>query len=393
MSPENFDVIVIGAGAAGLMCAAEAGRRGRRTLVLDHADEPGRKILISGGGRCNFTNLHAVPDRFVSANRHFAISALRRYTQHDFVELVRRHRIAFHEKKLGQLFCDGSAREIVALLMRECADAKVSFRLSTRVESIGRGDRFELHSTAGRLLAESVVVATGGLSVPKLGATGFGHEVARRFGMPLVPTRPGLVPFTFAPEDPRNFRDLTGVACDVRIRCGDTSFDEALLFTHRGISGPAVLQISSYWSEGQNVEIDFAPSIDLAARLRDAAAERPKAEVKTLLGDMLPRRLAQRLLDPALAARPAGQAGARTWDAIARDVKGWAVMPAGTEGYRTAEVTVGGVDTDALSSRTMEAKAVPGLYFVGEAVDVTGWLGGYNFQWAWSSGWAAGQAA
>ncbi|HSK41550.1 MAG TPA: NAD(P)/FAD-dependent oxidoreductase [Arenibaculum sp.] len=393
MACEAFDVIVIGAGAAGLMCAAEAGKRGRRTLVLDHADGPGRKILISGGGRCNFTNLHAAPERFLSSNRHFAISALRRYTQHDFVELVRRHGIAFHEKKLGQLFCDASAGQIVELLTRECEAGGVEMRLATRVERIGREERFVLDTTRGRLSAESVVIATGGLSVPKLGATGFGYDVARRFGLPVVPTRAGLVPFTFAPHDPRNFRDLTGVACEAEIRCDGTAFREAVLFTHRGLSGPAVLQISSYWQDGMPVEIDFAPGLDLAARLKEAASERPRAEVKTLLGDLLPRRLAQRLLDPAVASRHAGQMGSKYWQAIARDVKGWTVLPEGTEGYRTAEVTLGGVDTAALSSRTMEASGVPGLFFIGEAVDVTGWLGGYNFQWAWSSGWVAGRHA
>ncbi|EWY38769.1 membrane protein [Skermanella stibiiresistens SB22] len=389
----RFDVIVIGAGAAGLMCALSAGGRGRRVLVIDHAEKAGKKILISGGGRCNFTNLHTAPDRFISANRHFCISALKRHTQHDFVALVRRHGIAFHEKKLGQLFCDDSARDIVGMLLKECDEAGVVIQLDTGVTRIERDEAFHIGTTRGAFESESLVVATGGLSIPKMGATGFGYRVAAQFGVKVLPTRAGLVPFTFADADPRNFKDLAGVACEARVRCGGASFDEAILFTHRGLSGPAILQVSSFWNDGDGVEIDMLPGTDALARLRELVAERPKAEVKTVLADLLPRRLAQRVTPPALEGRPAGSVAERDWRALADDLQRWRITPAGTEGYRTAEVTLGGVDTSELSSKTMEARKVPGLFFIGEVVDVTGWLGGYNFQWAWSSGFCAGQFA
>ena len=364
------DVVVIGGGAAGLMCAIEAGRRGRRVVLLEHAEKVGKKILISGGGRCNFTNLAASPENFLSANPHFAKSALSRYTQHDFIALVQKHRIAFHEKTLGQLFCDGSARQIVAMLLAECAAVGVDVRVAQTVATVERSDRFTVMTDKGVVIAESVVLATGGLSIPKMGATGFAHDIARRFGLKITQTRPALVPLT------AKVPELSGVALDVVASLGRTKFREAMLFTHRGMSGPAILQISSYWQPGQELAVDLLPGIDAVAFLKERRHARPKAELRTILGEVMPQRLAQVLaLD-----------GAAT-------LNDWRITPTGTEGYAKAEVTLGGVDTAELSSQTMEAKKVQGLYVVGEAVDVTGWLGGYNFQWAWSSGWAAGQVA
>jgi predicted Rossmann fold flavoprotein len=393
VSATKTDIIIVGAGAAGLMCAISAGRRGRRVLLIDHAEKAGKKILISGGGRCNFTNLHTAPDRFISANKHFCISALRRYSQHDFIALVRRHGIAFHEKKLGQLFCDDSARDIVGMLLRDCEEAGVTLMLDTMVGRIEKDGGFRVETSRGAFDAESLVIATGGLSIPKMGATGFGYGVAKQFGVEVLPTRAGLVPFTFADADPRNFKDLAGVAFDAEVRCGGVSFSEAMLFTHRGLSGPAILQISSYWKDGMPVEIDMLPGAGIEDRLRGLVAERPKAEVKTLLSDLLPRRLALKVTPASFDGRPANRVPEREWQSLTHELRHWEISPAGTEGYRTAEVTLGGVDTAALSSKTMEARTVPGLYFIGEVVDVTGWLGGYNFQWAWSSGYCAGQFA
>ena len=389
----QFDVVVIGAGAAGLFAAMRAGQRGRRVLLLDHADEPGKKILISGGGRCNFTNLGVVPERFLSANPHFARSALARYTQRDFVALVEKHRIAFHEKTLGQLFCDGSARQIVAMLLDECAAAGVDLRLRHRVTDITRGDRFSIATDHGAFSAEALVLATGGLSIPKMGATGFAHEVARRFGLPIVAPRPGLVPLTFDGATLDLMRPLAGVALPVVARCGGTAFPEAMLFTHRGLSGPAVLQISSYWRAGEAITLDLLPGGEATTLLLAAKRARPKAEARTILADLLPPRLAQALAAAHLPPRIMGEIGDADLKRLGALLKAWRVEPAGTEGYAKAEVTLGGVDTAALSSKTMVAKDVPGLFVIGEAVDVTGWLGGYNFQWAWSSGWAAGEAA
>jgi predicted Rossmann fold flavoprotein len=387
----DFDVIVLGAGAAGLMCAMTAGARGRRVLVLDHAEAAGKKILISGGGRCNFTNLEVVPERFVSGNPHFARSALSRYTQHDFIALVRKHRIAFHEKTLGQLFCDGSAREIVAMLLAECAATGVEVRLGCRVTEVGRGEAFRVETSAGAFSAPALVLATGGLSIPKMGATGFAHEVAAKFGLGLTEIRPGLVPLTFVGEELALMQPLAGVAAEVEARCGKRRFREAMLFTHRGLSGPAVLQISSYWREGDEVVVDLAPERDVQAALLAAKRGRPNAALRTVLGEFVPARLAG-----ALAGRFGDGAMAQMRDRVLGEaaalLRGWRLHPAGTEGYAKAEVTLGGVDTAGLSQRTMEARAVPGLFVVGEAVDVTGWLGGYNFQWAWSSGWCAGMA-
>ena len=388
----GFDVIVIGAGAAGMMCAATAGQRGRRVLLLDHAVEPGRKILISGGGRCNFTNTGTVPERFFSANPHFARSALARYTAEDFCALVARHGIASHEKAAGQWFCDGSARAVVAMLLAECEAAGVDVRLAHQVTGLSRPDRFVLETSHGGFSAESLVLATGGLSIPKLGATGFSYDAARRFGLALTERRPALVPFVANDNDATLMRTLSGVALPVQASCGRTAFQDAMLFTHRGLSGPAILQVSSAWREGQPVALDLLPGMDATATLRSAKAARPRATLRTVLATLLPQRLAE-----AIAADwPGGEMANlpdRTLAAVAAKLSGWTVTPGSTEGYVKAEVTLGGVDTATLSSRTMEAKTVPGLFVVGEAVDVTGWLGGYNFQWAWSSGWCAGMAA
>ena len=378
----SFDVVIAGAGAAGLMCAIRAGQRGRRVLLLDHADKVGKKILISGGGRCNFTNRDARPEAFLSGNPHFCKSALARYTQHDFIALVEKHGIAWHEKTLGQLFCDGSARQIVAMLLAEADAVGVDVRVAHRITGIEKSDRFTVRTDHGTFDAAAVVLATGGLSIPKMGATGFAHDVARRFGLAVTETRPGLVPFT------ARVPDIAGVSLDVVASLGRTRFREAMLFTHRGLSGPAILQISSYWHPGQEITVDLLPDSDAATFLKGRKRLRPKAELRNIVGDLMPDRLAQALA-------PEGVIGERRdkdLESLAAELKAWHVTPTGTEGYAKAEVTVGGIDTNELSSKTMEAKKVPGLYVIGEAVDVTGWLGGYNFQWAWSSGWVAGEA-
>jgi predicted Rossmann fold flavoprotein len=391
-----YDVIVAGAGAAGLMCAIAAARRGRRVLVLDHAKAPGEKIRISGGGRCNFTNLRTRPDNFLSENPRFCISALSRYTPADFVALVDRHGIAWHEKALGQLFCDGSAKQVVEMLVGEMREAGAELRLATpidRVDRIEGGDGFRVQAGGAMIEGRSLVIATGGKSIPKMGATGFGYEVARQFGLRVTETRPALVPLTFEPGLLSRLSPLAGVSVDARVARGKRAFEEAMLFTHRGLSGPAILQISSYWREGEDILVDMAPGVDVLAELRGARQGRGRQAVSTILAERLPKRLAQTLAETAGATgNLADQPDARL-RALAEGVNAWRVKPTGSEGYRTAEVTLGGVDTAALDSRTLAAKAVPGLYFIGEVVDVTGWLGGYNFQWAWASGWCAGQAA
>jgi predicted Rossmann fold flavoprotein len=390
---ESFDVVIIGAGAAGLMCALEAGRRGRRVLLLDHADQPGAKILISGGGRCNFTNLEAdLPPRYLSSNPHFCKSALSRYTPRDFIAMLERRRIAYHEKTLGQLFCDGSARAILEMLLEECRAAQVDLRLSHRVTQIARADRFRIETNRAVFEANALVIATGGLSIPKLGASGFAYDVARRFGLAVVDPRPGLVAMRVAGETLAIYNALTGVSLDAIVSCDRVSFRENLLFTHRGLSGPAILQCSSYWKKGDAFAIDLAPNIDAQGFLRDRKRTRPKAELKTVLAEILPTRLADAfVIDTGTSAREMANLPDRILDVTARRLKRWEVRPLDSEGWAKAEVTVGGIDTAGLSSRTMEARAVAGLYFIGEAVDVTGWLGGYNFQWAWSSGWCAAQ--
>lgn len=387
----THDAIILGAGAAGLMCALTAGQRGRRVLLIDHADRPGKKILISGGGRCNFTNLDVAPDRYLSANPHFAKSALRRYTQHDFIALVDRHGIAWHEKTLGQLFCDGSAKQIVAMLLDECEAGGVDIALGQPIRDVTHADGSYTVTIGDRTAtAPALVIATGGPSIPKMGATGFAYTLARQFGLKLVEPRPALVPLTLG-GDEILFRDLSGVAAPVAARAGKASFREAALFTHRGLSGPAILQISSYWRHGQPVGIDFLPD-RAPGWLTQAKRAAPRATLGKLLGDALPNRLADTLANQlGLDGDLHSIADKRLADAERR-LADWTFHPNGTEGFAKAEVTIGGISTADLSSQTMEARRVPGLYAIGEAVDVTGWLGGYNFQWAWSSGWAAGQA-
>jgi predicted Rossmann fold flavoprotein len=392
---DQFDAVVIGAGAAGMMCAIEAGKRGRRVLVVDHAKAAGEKIRISGGGRCNFTNTRTQPQNFISNNPQFAISALRRYTPADFVALVERHGVAWHEKTLGQLFCDDSSRQIVALLLDEMRRAGVELRLATRVdrvEAVADGG-FRLAIGGASVSCQSLVVATGGKSIPKMGATGLGYDIARQFGLGVTQTRPGLVPLTFEVGMLERLKPLAGVAVDARVANGKTAFDEAMLFTHRGLSGPAILQISSYWREGGEVEIDMAPGVDMFEALRSARASHGRQAVQTVLSQHLPKRLAQLVCETHAALGNVGDASDKVLKGVADAVNRWRVKPVGSEGYRTAEVTCGGVDTAGLESKTMAAKTVPGLYFIGEVVDVTGWLGGYNFQWAWATGWSAGQVA
>ena len=391
---DQADVIILGAGAAGMMCAAEAGRRGRRVLLIDHAKAAGEKIRISGGGRCNFTNLGIAPERFLSRNPRFALSALKRFTQWDFIARVDAAGIAWHEKTLGQLFCDGSATEIIAMLRRDMERAGITLWLGCTPGAVRReGAGFAVETSRGLVRAASVVVATGGKSIPKMGASPFGYRLAEEFGLRLTETRPGLVPLTFAEQELERMKALAGVAVEGRVAAGRASFDEALLFTHRGLSGPAVLQASSYWHEGEPIVVDLARGADADAALRAARASDGRIAPRTALARLLPERLARFVeAEAGLTGVMADQSNAM----IARTaglVHGWTLRPVGTEGYRTAEVTLGGVETDDLDARTLQAKAVPGLFFIGEVVDVTGWLGGYNFQWAWSSGWAAGQVA
>ena len=388
---QAYDVIVLGAGAAGLMCAAQAGQRGRRAIVIDHADAPGKKILISGGGRCNFTNIHTAPDRFLSANPHFAKSALSRYTPADFVTLVESHRIAWHEKTLGQLFCDGSARQIVDMLLAECAKTGAQIACGAAIREVTHADGlFHVATDARTVAARALVIATGGPSIPKLGATGLAYDLARQFGLKVVEPRPALVPLTLSGEEAL-FRELSGVATEVIARCGKAAFREAALFTHRGLSGPAILQVSSYWRRGEPVRIDFMPGVE-AGWLVKAKQHSPRTTVRAALRAALPDRLADALAERLAIDRPLADLRDAALHGAEARLGDWRFMPNGSEGFAKAEVTVGGVSTAELSSKTMEARRLPGLYVIGEAVDVTGWLGGYNFQWAWASAVAAGQA-
>lgn len=392
---EQFDVIIIGAGAAGLFCAAQAGQRGRRVLLLDNGKKPGRKILMSGGGRCNFTNLYTEPAAYLSHNPHFCKSALARYTQWDFIDLVNRHGIAWHEKTLGQLFCDDSAQQIVDLLLAECDKGNVTLRLRSEVLSVARDESgFTLQLNGSSVQAEKLVIASGGLSMPGLGASPFGYKIAEQFGLSVFPTRAALVPFTLHKPLLEQLQTLSGVALETTIDAQDgTRFKEAMLFTHRGLSGPAVLQISSYWQPGEFVTIDLSPATPLEAFLTAQREAHPNLSLKNSLAKILPKRLVEVL--QALKVVPditLKQLNSKQQTELAQTLHAWRIQPNGTEGYRTAEVTLGGVDTTQLSSKTMEARAVPGLYFIGEVADVTGWLGGYNFQWAWSSAWACAQA-
>lgn len=390
----QYDAIVIGAGAAGLMCALTAGQRGLRVLVLDHANKVGKKILMSGGGRCNFTNTGATPANFLSANPHFCKSALARYTPWHFIELVERHRIAYHEKELGQLFCDESSKLVVKLLLDECAAGKVEVRTHCGIEQVAHADNghFRLRTAQGAFAAPALVVASGGLSIPSMGASGFGYSLAKQFGHDVLPTRAGLVPLTLTGKHAERLHDLAGISLPVEARCNGATFRNFMLLTHRGISGPAILQISSYWRPGDDLRLDLLPERDNEALLREWQRDRRDAELKTLLGEVLPKRFAQRLCEHWIANRPLRQYNAPELRGIAELLSAWPLVASGTEGYRTAEVTLGGVDTDGLSSSTMMSRHVPGLHFIGEVVDVTGWLGGYNFQWAWASGHAAGMA-
>ncbi len=388
------DVTIIGAGAAGLMCAFSAAARGRRVLLLDHANKAGKKILMSGGGRCNFTNMYTEPANFLSENPHFCKSALARYTQWDFIEMVARHGVAYHEKKLGQLFCDNKASDILQMLLDECAQAGVKLRLDTVVQSIEKtADGYRLESSADGIDCQSLVIATGGLSIPTLGASGLGYQVARQFGHNVLPTRAGLVPFTITePQLKAICGELSGTSVeDCLVSCNGQSFRENILFTHRGLSGPAILQVSSFWQPGDVIEINLLPHLDLAEWLAEQQRERPNTELKTLLGELFTRKMAGLLSEHWFSSRPLKQYTPSELEQIAEKLAAWQLVPAGTEGYRTAEVTLGGIDTREVSSKTMESLKSPGLYFVGEVLDVSGHLGGFNFQWAWASGYAAAQ--
>jgi len=409
---QHFDVVIVGGGAAGLMCALTAGQRGKRVLVVEHANRVGKKILMSGGGRCNFTNTGATPANFLSANPHFCKSALARYTPMHFIEMVERHGIAYHEKELGQLFCDESSKLIVKMLLDECAAAGVRVETGCSIERVqhggsagsgvtassapASGHTFRLHTSRGMFEAPALVVASGGLSIPSMGASGFGYELARQFGHAVLPTRAGLVPLTLSGKHQERLADLSGVALPVTATCNGVSFSNFMLVTHRGVSGPSILQISSYWQPGDDLRLDLLPGADALGTLQQLQRERPAAELRTVLGDLLPKRFAQRLCEvwlPQLGPnRPIRQFNLPELKQVASQLQDWLLVASGTEGYRTAEVTLGGVDTDELSSSTMMSRRVPGLYFIGEVVDVTGWLGGYNFQWAWASGHAAGNA-
>jgi predicted Rossmann fold flavoprotein len=386
----SYDVIVLGAGAAGLMCAGAAGKRGRSVLVLEQARHPGEKIRISGGGRCNFTNLHTTPANFLSENPRFCHSALSGYTQHDFIALVEQYGIAWHEKTRGQLFCDGSSRQIIDMLLNECRGARL--RLGIRISAIAKNEGgFVVTTDQGEFRGQSLVVATGGPSIPKMGASGFGYRIAEQFSLKIVAPRAALVPLTFEAAMLAQFKDLSGISVDAVVSCGKTRFHEALLFTHRGLSGPAILQISSYWRAGEELVIDMAPQSDVVALLKQLRLDHPRQELATALAGLLPKRLAQTVADAIGGPARLADFSDKLLSQATAAVKAWRVRPNGTEGYRTAEVTLGGIDTTELSSRTFEAKSVPGLYFIGEVVDVTGHLGGFNFQWAWSSGHAAGR--
>ncbi len=387
------DVIIIGAGAAGMMCAARAAAKGRSVLVLDHAKSPGDKIRISGGGRCNFTNIHTTPKSFLSVNPHFCKSALARFTPADFVAMVDRYKIAWHEKTLGQLFCDDSAKDIIRMLLEEMRKVGASLQLTTEISGVEKSaDGFRVSTSEGVYECGSLVIATGGKSIPKMGATGFAYRIAEQFGLPMVETRPGLVPLTLDPALLESIAPLSGISAPAEIRHGKTGFREALLFTHRGLSGPAILQISSYWREGDDITVDIEPDVDILAHLKKAKQSNGRQSAQTALAEVLPKRLAQFLTERAAVTGNMADLSDKVLTRLADAAQNWSLRPSGSEGYRTAEVTLGGIDTTALDSRTMASKAVPGLYFIGECVDVTGWLGGYNFQWAWASGVAAGES-
>ena len=391
---KTIDVIIIGAGAAGLMCAIEAGKRGRRVLVLDHANKVGKKILMSGGGRCNFTNYYIDPARYISHNPHFLKSALSRYTQWDFIDLVKKHNIPFYEKTLGQLFCVNKSKDIVNMLLAECDDAGVTVQINTSIDDIKKINDmgFELKTSQGKFKTQSLVIASGALSIPTLGASPFAYHVAEQFGIHVWPTRAGLVPFTLDPRDKERLTPLSGISFECAVQYKNIQFKEGLLFTHRGLSGPAILQISSYYQPGEHISINFLPEINLLEHLKSLRTSTPKKHLNSVLTTHLPKRVAEVFIPPHLATKNLADLTNHDLENISNNLNNWCIKPNGTEGYRTAEVTLGGIDCNAVSSKTMEAQNVQGLYFIGEALDVTGWLGGYNFQWAWSSGWAAGQS-
>ncbi len=391
---KHVDVAVIGAGAAGMMAAAEAGKRGRSVWLGDHRHNPGEKIRISGGGRCNFTNIYTTHENFLSQNPHFCKSALAQFTQYDFIERVAGRNIPYHEKKLGQLFCDNSAKDIITMLVDDCRDAGVELALGTNIDAVKTtSNGYQLITSSGKVTSSSLIIACGGLSIPKIGATGFGYDIARQFDLDIVPTRAALVPLTFDDDLLDHCRGLAGISVDAAVSCGGTTFREGLLFTHRGLSGPSVLQISSYWDGAAPVTVNLAPEDDAATTFKTLKSDRPKQDIQSGLAAMLPKRLAQSIAADGDVSSPLGETPDRTLAGLADRVNAWRVTPAGTEGYRTAEVTIGGVDTKHLNSKTMECRSQPGLFFIGEVVDVTGHLGGFNFQWAWSSGYVAGQHA
>ena len=386
----STDVIIIGAGAAGLMCAIEAGKRGRSVLVLDHNKKIGEKIRISGGGRCNFTNRNVNPSNFISQNTHFCKSALARFSPANFIALIERHSVKYHEREHGQLFCDGSAEQIIQMLLKECRKANVEIRIGINIIKIDKEESFELITDNSRYVTSSLVIATGGLSIPKLGATNLGFKIAEQFGITIISPKPGLVPLTFHSKDFAPFKDLSGISIDAEVRCNKMSFRENILITHRGLSGPAILQISSYWNSRDPISVNLLPDIEVLDVLK--IHSQGKKQLATILEQFLPARYVKIWLEQCGGSKPLNQYSHSELKELAGHLCDWQITPSGTEGYAKAEVTVGGIDTDELSSKTMESKKVPGLYFIGEVVDVTGWLGGYNFQWAWSSGWAAGQA-
>ncbi len=382
----NYDVIIIGAGAAGLMCAIEAGKRGKKVLLLEHADKPGKKILISGGGRCNFTNLDVKPENFISNNPHFCKSALARYTPQNFISLVEKFGIQYHEKKLGQLFCNGSAKEIVQMLLNECSLYGVEIKLKCTVTETNKDDKFSINTTIGSFKSESLVMATGGISIPQMGATDFGYKIAKQFGINITKTVPGLVPFVLGNND---YSELSGLSVDSIVSCNNVNFRENILFTHKGVSGPALLQISNYWNKGDEITIDLLPGIDIINIIEEHKPN--KTELVNVLAKFFPKRFAEKWCMLNFPTKPVNRLNDKQTETISSQLHNWVIIPKDTEGFGKAEVTKGGIDTNELSSKTLEAKKVPGLYFIGEVVDVTGWLGGYNFQWAWSSGYAAGQ--
>lgn len=391
----KFDTVIIGAGGAGLMCAIESGKKKQRVLVLDHAERIGKKILISGGGRCNFTNLGANPDRYLSNNKHFCKSAFSQYTQDDFINLVKKHNIAFHEKKLGQQFCDDSAQQIVDMLVNECTEKKVKINLNTTIEHVEKNEdgTFTILTNRDTYIATKLVIATGGLSIPKMGATNFGHKIAAQFGIEVTELTPGLVPFTFSTKDLERYTELSGISIDADVSCGKRNFRENILITHRGVSGPAILQISSYWKPGQDIKINMLPDLNWHEFISAKRTENPKTELKTILYEVLAKRFVARIFEwGALKNKPLGQVSDKYITEIDTYFSNYTIKPNGTEGYRKAEVTLGGVSTKELDSKTLMSKKVPNLHFIGEVVDVTGWLGGYNFQWAWSSGYACAHA-